>query len=313
MENEVFIEKSKEIHGNKYDYSLVKYVNQKSKVKIICPEHGIFEATPTNHIHSGTNCPKCGAIKSAKFKINKARENFKEKSIIIHGDKYDYSLVDYINNFTKVKIVCPEHGIFEQKPNSHLNGRGCLKCGKQKQIYTKINNCRLKFKEKARIVHNNKYDYSLVEYKSATDVVKIICPEHGEFEQIPHSHLKGSGCQECVERQNIHNMIWFYSNDSKGQEQGLLYLLKFSNDKELFYKVGITSNSIKQRYRNKNYKVYNIEVLKIVEDSNLNCAIFERSLHKLNENIRYKPLNKFDGWTECFSQIPMGFGLNNGY
>jgi hypothetical protein len=111
-----FIEDVKKVHSTKYDYSLVKYINNRTKVKIICPEHGIFEQRPYSHI-SGQGCPKCGG--TFKFTIN----DFIIKSKEIHGNKYDYSLVDYINTHTKVKIICKKHGIFEQQPNSHLNGR----------------------------------------------------------------------------------------------------------------------------------------------------------------------------------------------
>ena len=112
LTKENFINKAKEVHHNKYDYSLVEYKNSKTKIKIICPKHGIFEQRPGMHL-IGQGCPYCsGRIISKEFVINKAKE--------VHHNKYDYSLVEYKNLQTKVKIICPKHGVFEQKPFNHL-------------------------------------------------------------------------------------------------------------------------------------------------------------------------------------------------
>ncbi len=117
---EEFIERAKEIHGNKYDYSLVIYKNKYTKVKIICPIHGVFEQAPQVHIVSKCGCKKCMAFTNEEF-IERAKE--------IHGNKYDYSLVEYKRSNLKVKIICPIHGIFEQVPSNHVYfGNGCPKC-----------------------------------------------------------------------------------------------------------------------------------------------------------------------------------------
>jgi hypothetical protein len=120
----------------------------------------------------------------------KTTEEFIKMAKSIHGDGYDYSLVEYKNNKTKVKIICHEHGIFEQKPIHHLRGHGCHECG-DKRLTTK------QFIEKAKSIHKDKYDYSLVEYKNNKTKVRIICPEHGAFEQRPNDHLRGRGCSKC--------------------------------------------------------------------------------------------------------------------
>ena len=121
-----FIAKAKKIHGDKYDYSKVKYIDTKSKVCVVCPEHGEFWQTPHNHL-SGQGCPKCGVEKQTSTK-----EEFIKKAKEIHGDKYDYSKVDYSNAHTKVCIICPNHGEFWQTPNNHLRGHGCPKCKRNK-------------------------------------------------------------------------------------------------------------------------------------------------------------------------------------
>ena len=122
--------------------------------------------------------------------------DFIEKARSIHGDKYDYSLVDYLNNSTLVDIVCKKHGIFTQIPKNHLRGKGCKQCGydvrKEKFSFTKD-----EFIEKAKIVHGDKYDYSLVNYTNAKTKIEITCKEHGIFTQIPYNHLSGKGCKIC--------------------------------------------------------------------------------------------------------------------
>ena len=124
LTTDTFITKAKNVHGDKYDYTLVNYINAQTKIKIICPEHGVFEQTPNNHLSGKKGCPRCGGTMRLNTNI------FIEKSKNIHDDKYDYSLVNYINCETKIKIICPEHGTFEQIPIDHLyNKSGCPYCG----------------------------------------------------------------------------------------------------------------------------------------------------------------------------------------
>ena len=201
-DTESFIRKSRMIHGDRYDYSLVNYINTKTKIKIICPIHGVFEQRPGSHI-KGQGCKKCAIEKSKKDAILRVKEKFNRKVREVHGDKYDYSLVDYISTNTKIKIICPIHGVFEQRMTAHLGGQGCKECA-----YEKIfNEKRLKhtelFIEKSKEVHNGKYDYSLVEYIDNKTRVKIICPVHGVFEQNPTPHLNGSGCSKCFYERRI--------------------------------------------------------------------------------------------------------------
>lgn len=187
---EIFIEKAKNYHNNKYDYSLIEYKNNKTKVKIICPIHGIFDQTPVGHLAGG--CRLCGHTKTTN-KNKKSDELFILAAKKIHCDKYDYSLVNYKNSHTNVTLLCPVHGKFNQTPNNHLKGHGCGKC------MPNLGNKNI-FIEKAKQVHNNKYDYSLVEYKTSKHKVKIICHKHGMFEQTPDRHiLRGQGCPNCKE------------------------------------------------------------------------------------------------------------------
>jgi len=184
-----FIERATLLHGNKYNYSKTQYIDSHTKVIIICPEHDEFDQSPNAHL-KGQSCPECGFEKVGNINKN-SKEEFLEKAIEIHGNKYDYSKVNYINSWTKIIIICPEHGEFEQTPNNHLKGQRCGLC------HGNINLSKEEFIEKAIAIHDYKYDYDKVEYINNSTKVTIICPKHGEFEQIPKNHLAPQGCPIC--------------------------------------------------------------------------------------------------------------------
>jgi very-short-patch-repair endonuclease len=185
----LFISKAKKIHGDRYDYSNVIYKNAKTKVIIICNEHGKFEQTPSNHL-SNYNCQKCSNnLKSDTL-------TFIEKAKIVHGEKYNYSKVCYVNANRKVIIDCKQHGEFKQIPDFHINRKcGCPKCSFSYKINT------FEFIEKAIKIHRNKYDYSSINYVNSTTPVKIICKKHGEFYQTPDIHIyQRCGCPSCINK-----------------------------------------------------------------------------------------------------------------
>lgn len=126
MTTESFIEKATKVHEGKYNYSLVDYIESSSKVKIICPKHGLFEQTPNNHL-MGMKCIKCSTEQTAD-KRRSNTEEFISKAKRVHGNKYDYSKVCYVDNSTKIIVICPNHGDFTQAPSAHLNKRGCPIC-----------------------------------------------------------------------------------------------------------------------------------------------------------------------------------------
>lgn len=197
-----FINKCKIIYKNEnYNYSLVDYKDNKSKVKIICKEHGIFKIRPDMFLQKKIKCPFCNT------KINNI-DKFIEKSNSIHNNLYDYSLVDYINTDTNVKIICKGHGAFEQTPHNHMNGTKCPKCSTNQKIST------IDFIKKSNKVHDNLYDYSLSEYVNTYFKVKIICKKHGIFEQSPSSHLCGCGCPICRESKGEKSIRLFLTNNN---------------------------------------------------------------------------------------------------
>lgn len=308
LTNEEFIYRAKEIHGDKYDYSKVEYVNNRTKVCIICPEHGEFWQTPKNHL-IGDKCPICGNVQIS-LKKKKTTEQWVKESMNIHGSDYDYSKSEYISSKDKICIICPIHGEFWIIANDHLQGRGCPKCRKRKNNYSNkkhraktidkglfeemVNNkfgknnvtiieycgftknallkcnkqddnnkehglfyvkpsdfllekrktiCPKCLKEyrhkhnvsntdtfirKAKKIHGDRYDYSKVQYYNTTTPVLITCREigdngiiHGEFLQTPQNHLANRGCPKCK------NEVYAY-------EKNIYYLLlSIFDDKDI--------------------------------------------------------------------------------
>lgn len=199
MDKYEFIWKAIQIHGYKYDYRKVNYINCKTKVCIICPIHGEFMRIPDSHLNK-----KCGCTKCSKKYLD--TDFFIEKAKAIHGDNYDYSKVDYKDAHTKICVICHkkdkdgnEHGEFWTLACNHIgvtNKCKCPKCAMKNRIKTKTSNTE-EFIEKAKAIHGDKYDYSKVNYIGNHDNVCIICPIHGEFWQKPSKHLSNQGCPKC--------------------------------------------------------------------------------------------------------------------
>lgn len=220
-----FINESKKVHGNKYDYSQVNYINGSSKVTIICKEHGEFTQTPTNHL-SGQGCPKCAG---RNLNTEEIISLFKKK----HGDYYDYSRVVYEGMHKKVCIICPEHGEFWQTPSKHILGQKCKKCSaKERGLFRRMNT--QQFIAMAQKVHGDKYDYSNVNYRTSHDKIEIKCPKHGIFLQFPYDHLQGHGCPYCTNNYSIGEMeIYTYLCNKLGEDKIVLRDRTILNGKEI--------------------------------------------------------------------------------
>ena len=263
LTTEEFIQRAREVHGNKYDYSKSQYVNAKTKINIICPKHGEFLQSADCHLNRGHGCPKCKAEKSS-MKNRKSIKDFVIEARNKHNNFYTYNKAEYINNKIPLIITCPIHGDFSQSPDNHLQGKGCPECAKlkirenqlisQEQFLSKLKEwhpdydfsitcyngmknhiqficpihgiqtvtaanayykgagCKLcaqetrgeqnrlskeEFISRSKQIHGDKYDYDKVNYQGYYIPVTIVCPVHGEFQQKPANHLRGSGCQKC--------------------------------------------------------------------------------------------------------------------
>lgn len=161
-------------------------------MSIICPTHGLFIQKPSKHLQ-GQGCPICG--KSQKNRML-STEEWIEKAVNTHGNKYDYSASKYNGGSIHVAIGCPDHGVFYQLPFNHLQGMGCPKCG-----MLKAKNSRsmpfYDFELRASKVHNGAYKYDESTYINYATKTSILCPIHGEFWQTPSDHLQGHGCPRC--------------------------------------------------------------------------------------------------------------------
>lgn len=272
---EKVIEDFIETHGDKYDYSKVNYINDGTKVDIICHEHGMFPQKPNNH-KNGQGCPEC-------FKID--RDEYINKMEIKHNFKYDYSKVALAFKTTDyIDIICPHHGIFSQNAHNHLNGDGCPECNWENSKLTSE-----EFIERSNIKHNFKFDYSKSIYIDSASKIDIICPHHGLFSQKANNHLNGKGCDKCKESKGeakirnylINNNIKFITQKTF-ENCKYIQLLKFDfwipflnllieYDGEQHFNVieffggeeGLKNNQIRDEIKNEFCKENNINLLRI--------------------------------------------------
>ena len=203
----------KDKFGDKYDLSKVEYVNNKTKICLICPIHGEFWVYPYNVLRS-RGCPMCfkenlsnimkDYYESKENTINndflkERADNFIKYAINLFGDNFDYSMINYINMITPVKIKCNTCGtIFQQTPIVHLNGQGCLECAKkQKEIKHKKWTTETYVAE-CKKIHKIDYDYSKLEYTSLKNKIHVICYKHGVFYPFACNFLRGCECQKCM-------------------------------------------------------------------------------------------------------------------
>lgn len=195
LSSEEFAEKANSIHNNKYDYSLVSYINGKTKVEIICKEHGVFYQLPTNHL-GGDGCPTCKVAKLKKH-FTKTTDVVVEEFKKIHGDEYSYDKVKYNGCDKNVIITCYKHGDFMQLPRAHKQGFGCPICGIEKSS-TKRRSTNEDFIKKSKNIHGEDFDYKLFEYKGNDTPGTLICNKcQNKFEILPFSHYNGNGCPVC--------------------------------------------------------------------------------------------------------------------
>ena len=190
-------------YNNKYDYSKVFVNKSNEKIIVMCKLHGEFLVSPNNHLNKGSGCPNCKNVDV----------NFIDICKEIHHNYYDYSLVNYENNRTKIEIICPAHGIFKQLPMNHKNGSICPRCSNEHRKYDLDDLINL-----GKETHSNKYNYQYVkeDYIRSDKKVRIICPTHGVFLQDPFSHfIRKYGCKLCKPISSGENIIEKYLIENK--------------------------------------------------------------------------------------------------
>lgn len=285
-----FITKSKAVHGDKFTYENIKYTNPNKKAQLTCRVHGEISIHARVHLQ-GHGCAECTRDNHPKRFTSSQFISIAKK---VHGERYDYSLVSYRDKYKPVKVICEYHGVFEQRPSTHLDGSGCSKCYGNKKLTTEL------FISKARAKHGDRYNYSLVDFKSTKHTVDIICDMHGVFQQLANIHLTGSGCPTCAYRGGF-TANGFSASCEKNKGQGLLYIIRCWIDGESFYKVGITSTSVDTRFKSDMPYSYSV-VYEVFEEARIVYDL-EKNIHKLLRNYTHEPSINFGGKTECFSTI----------
>ena len=280
---ESFIAKAEEVHGLKYEYCKVVYTDNKTKVEIICPEHGSFWQTPSNHINNKQGCPTCGVNG-----LTMSLSEFKNRAWEVHGFRYDYRKVVYVGSRDKVEIICREHGSFWQRPHDHLNNKqGCPVCAKS----TKMTH--VSFLEQAQDIWGNMYDYSRVVFDHPEIPILIKCKSHNlAFKQTPYNHLNGAyGCPKC-------------RNDP--DRTSTLYIIHCTGNGESFYKVGMTHRTVEYRMRGSRMP-YDFTIIYEWKTTAHHGYFMEKGIKTIiasNDRYKYTPLIEFGGSpSECFQEL----------
>ncbi|MFL1549762.1 GIY-YIG nuclease family protein [Pseudomonas sp. D47] len=281
LTTEQFIEKSRLVHGEAYDYSSCKYVNSRTPVSIVCKLHGEFLQIPNAHL-VGSGCNACGYLKCSK-KRRQDKKLFVEKAVSVHGDRYLYEDVVYAGAHGKVNIKCTDHGEFAQDARSHLKGSGCPKCAISRHVRIPAKPLE-HFIYRAKKAHGEKYVYSKSIYIGGKRKVEITCKTHGSFWQCAADHMKGSGCPGC--REGGFNTL----------QVGYLYVLRSAE----FIKIGISNNATERMISLKRDTPFGFECLYVEKGCGKLIAAREKSLHK--KFTRANVLG-FPGYTEWFEIV----------
>jgi len=273
---------------------LTNYIDNKTKI-LTSNEYGNYLISPIVLMK--------GCLPNIQSAVNKNKV-FKNMAKEIHHEFYDYSKIEYINNITKICIVCPVHGEFWQTPSAHMLGNGCKKCSNA-ILSSKRRFSLADFMEATVKAHGNFYDYSKVNYINMKTKVCIICPTHGEFWQTPDTHLSGKRCRKCSDDEA--KGFYTIKNAEKNKEEWItidakVYLCKlFDNStNECFYKIGITKKSILSRIS----KIpYTCKILNYIETNIYEACFIEHMLHEYNKPNKYITNKLFNGKTECFHKV----------
>lgn len=303
--NKNFLRKVKEIYGEKYDFTNSIYQDYYSPVEVICRKHGTQYRTP-NQIYSGSICLQCT---NERRTINQtlSTDEFIKKANKKHCGKYTYEHSQYKGAKFDVIITCPIHGDFTQNANSHLNGRGCPKCSKQRFSFMTDKEREQCFRD----IHGDKYDYDWDTYIKNHSPMNMFCKKHGLFTQTPSKHLLGEGCPKCkrsrleeeIEQLLLKNSIEFiaqYKQQWLGLQSLDFYLPK--------YKIGIECQGGQHFFPIKQYGGEDAFKQRKILDKNKFDRCKERGIKILyysNLGIEY-PYNVFEDKEKILQEIKNG-------
>lgn len=292
-----------EKHGDRYDLSLVEYVNTKTPVKVICKIYGLIEIRPDKLLTKNNHTPK-----GKKKTKSTDRGMFLEEVYKIYGDKNDYSNTVIGDSRGKIDVDCKEHGHFSVYMTNHFQGQGCPKCSaiNYSLIRTKPTE---DFIKEAKKIHGDSCDYTDTVYKGCREKVTIKCNVHNEiFKTLPSNHLRGSSCRKCLS-DRIRKALTGkegtggytksgYVKQANGREASV-YLIRCWNENEEFYKIGKTFLNIDKRFTKGNL-CYNYEEVHFIYGEAGYVYDLENELHRQYKSYKYRPNNWFAGHTECY-------------
>lgn len=288
VNTEIFIERSKAIYGDFFEYKNTVYEHMRRELVVTCPVHGDITVIAKQHL-KGFGCLLCARGRQGVRRRASKAATLEDRATEVHKGKYLYHLVEYINSDTKVTIVCPKHGNFLVVPTEHLRGSGCPQCAFEAISEAKripLEEVAVRLSER---IGEIRYEYDLSNYVNMMSKISIKCPIHGWFKQITSNHLGGSGCPKCAK-------CGF--NPSK---PGWLYILKHEN----IWKIGITNRRVKSRLQEINKSSgYEFSVVNsfLFQNGTVPDAI-ETVLLSEYRKTHKQPKEVFSGSTECFYNI----------
>lgn len=193
-----FIDDARSVHGDRYNYSQVRYMQGRGHVTIVCSVHGPFQQAPMNHLQ-GKGCRQC------PYKNSIGQKEFLCRANETHGDKYAYNQTVYRGENKSITVMCKTHGLFTSTPKMHCNGTGCRQC-----FYSGRTLTMGRWLQIARQRHGDRYNYDSVVYISSRTPVTIECKVHGTFQQVSNEHLQGGGCPRCVHKVSKPSLEWLH-------------------------------------------------------------------------------------------------------
>jgi len=290
---EDFIKQSILKHGNKYDYSKSLYVNHNEKLIIICPIHGEFLQKPSSHTR-GQGCKKCADSNKA-MNIEFVIEFLNKINILLLSNEYN-------NTHENLKFKC---NICEHEWNTsfhaiHRAGTRCPKCS---------NRAKKTLEEIQEYIEKKDITLLSTKYKNSSSKLKLKCGVCENEWKACWDNLKANkGCPECARKiQGGFGSLTIKLADRNKEDwinkEALIYIMNCHDDVENFYKIGVTTKSIKKRFKDTKSMPYDYKIIEIVNTNLYNATLLEKELHKINKHNKYIPNIKFGGYTECFSNI----------
>jgi hypothetical protein len=301
------------------------FSNINSKATFGCKRHGSYKRLVNVAINSEHPCLSClkEIRENAVIEIKSVDAKIFEK----FGNNYSFEVIPGKNlRSTRILLTCAQHGDFSISYSSLARSPGCPACSRDRSQSARTAGLKTKTLEtlklrtdrwisRASLAHNNKYDYGEVVYVDAKTPVAIICPIHGKFDQIPDTHLK-SGCRACADQELLgkYSEKYFMDNPEQASKISTLYYIQLSSEDEVFYKVGITTTTIKNRFGMTKAGGVKVEVLQAAKLSLIDAFRTEQLIQQLHgTKFRYRPKlggksvrSLRIGPSECFSsQLPL--------